>query len=122
MSLMDHAKSANFGEEDTVVMLGILSTFFGQWDSGGAVWAVAPVLMKLIAGKPLTPLTGDDDEWVDVGEPHGNKPGEMLQNKRCSTVFRQGGRCYDIDVPGRPDITFPYEPKGHEVPPPVMTI
>jgi hypothetical protein len=46
-------------------MIAILEKFFDQWDSGGAVHAVAPILQRLIAGKPLSPLTGADDEWFD---------------------------------------------------------
>lgn len=71
MSIIQNAKEElkriNFGEEDTAVMIEILEKFFGQWDSGGAVWAVAPILQRLIAGKCLTPLTGEADEWFDHG-------------------------------------------------------
>ena len=119
MSIVEQAKREldliNFGEDDTKAMVDILKRFFGQWDSGGAVWAVAPVLQKCIAGKPLSPLTGEDDEWNEVG------PG-VLQNRRCSTVFKENGRAYDIDVEGRPTISFPYSPEGAEVPPPVVEI
>ena len=111
MSIIERAKielsAINFGEEDTTVMIGILQKFFDQWDSGGAVSIAAPVLMRLIKGQPLSPLTGDDSEWHD---PMGD--GHMLQNVRCSTIFRDGkdGMAYDIDVPGRPPITFPHDP------------
>jgi hypothetical protein len=37
---------------------------------------------KLAAFKPLTPLTGEDDEWEEIGD------GE-LQNKRNSAVFKE---------------------------------
>jgi hypothetical protein len=87
MSIIEHAKtelaSINFGEEDTAVMVGILEKFLDQWDSGGAVAAVAPVFVRLLNGQPLGPLTGEDGEWFD---PMGD--GIMLQNKRCSSVFR----------------------------------
>jgi hypothetical protein len=69
MSIVDQAKHElkliNFGDEDSAVMIAILEKFFDQWDSGGAVHAVAPILQRLIAGKPLSPLTGADDEWFD---------------------------------------------------------
>jgi hypothetical protein len=49
------------------------------------------ILTKLLDFKPLTPLTGADDEWNDVGE-------DYWQNKRCSSVFKKAdGTCYDID-------------------------
>ena len=125
MSLINQAKHElkliNFGEEDSAVMIGILETFFEQWDSGGAVHAVAPILQRLIAGKALTPLTGEDDEWFDHG-------GGVFQNKRCSSVFKDprfhgGERAYDIDArEPRAAITFPYWPDRADVPSPVMEI
>lgn len=114
MSIIDQAKDelrrANFGEEDSAVMIGILETFFGQWDSGVSVSVVAPVLQRLIAGQPLSPLTGEDDEWVEVGP-------SVFQNKRCGSVFKDprfhdGKLAYDIDAAEpRAAIEFPYWPE-----------
>ena len=126
MSLIDQAKNElariNFGEEDTAVMIGLLETFFDQWDSGGAVWATAPILQRLIAGKCLSPLTGEDDEWCD----HGNG---VFQNKRISSVFKdpyfhEGKLAYDIDNPAGPReaIAFPYYPEEASVASPVIVI
>ena len=101
----------------------ILEKFFDQWDSGGAVWCAAPVLQKLIAGKPLGPLTGEDSEWMEVAE---DMKEIIWQNVRCGTVFKTKShadgevKCYDIDVEGRPPITFPYNPERAEVPSPVV--
>lgn len=128
MSIIDQAKyelkRINFGDEDSAVMIDLLERFFDQWDSGGAVHAVAPLLPRLIAGKPLSPLTGDDDEWVDMSEYSAGE--QCWQNRRCSTVFKQmrDGRlvAYNIDVPGRPEITFPYWPEKAEVASPVIEI
>lgn len=129
MSIINHAKrelaATNFGEEDSAVMIEILEKFFSQWDSGGAVWCVAPVLQRLIAGKPLGPLTGEDSEWMEVGEDASDR---IWQNIRCGTVFKTQShyngevRCYDIDVEGRPNITFPYSPERNEVSSPVVNI
>lgn len=126
MSIIEQAKSeldlANFGEDDSKVMIEILEKFFSQWDSGGAVWAVAPVLQRLIAGKPITALTGADEEWFDHG-------GGVLQNKRCGSVFKdprfhEGKLAYDIDRPGkmRDPIEFPYWPDRAEVASPVIVL
>lgn len=120
MSLIDRAKDElkriNFGEEDTAVMLEILQKFFSQWDSGGAVFAVAPVLQRLIAGKCLTPLTGKDDEWMEVGT-------GVFQNVRIGTVFKDsryhdGVLAYDLDNPAGPrvPISFPYWSWSDKVP------
>lgn len=126
MSLIDHARSElaliNFGEEDSRVMVEILEKFFDQWDSGGAVYAVAPILQRLLAGKCLAPLTGEPDEWIE-------HVGGTFQNIRCSSVFKDprfyGGKlAYDIDRPGRErePITFPYWPERAKVSSPVIEI
>jgi hypothetical protein len=122
MGIIEQAKTElgaiNFGAEDSAVMIEILEKFLDQWDSGGAVSVAAPVLQRLIAGKPLGPLTGADSEWFD---PIGD--GRMLQNRRCSTVFKdrrgpdgnlaaEGAELiHDIDAPDpMAPITFPYSP------------
>lgn len=123
MSIIERAKlelaAINFGEEDSRVMIEILEKFLDQWDSGGAVSVVAPVLQRLIAGKPLSPLTGDDSEWFIH-----DADGMYAQNMRCSTVFKatKDGPAYDIDVPGRPNITFPYWPDKADVREPVFEV
>jgi hypothetical protein len=113
--------AANFGESDSAVMIEILEKFFDQWDSGGAVAVVAPVLQRLIAGLPLSPLTGADDEWIEVG------PG-VYQNKRCSSVFKDpryhdGKLAYDIAAPApRAAISFPYDPRTENPQMPIYEI
>ena len=121
MSMIAFASSemrrAGFADSDIAAMEQILTIFYDTWDSGGAVWAMAPVLQRCIAGKPLSLLTGHDDEWTDVSEYSGEP---MWQNKRCGTVFKNHERAYDIDVQGRPTITFPYSPEKAVVPSPVI--
>jgi hypothetical protein len=108
-----------FPPDEVTAMTTILEVFFDTWDSGGAVHAMAPVLQKLIAGKPLSPLTGEPDEWVEVGP-------NMMQNKRLGSVFKntgEGGFAYDIDGPeGRVPIRFPYSPKSIAVTDPLVVI
>lgn len=123
MSLIESAKAelaaVNFGEDDSRVMVEILEKFFGQWDSGGAVHAVAPVLQRLIAGKPLAPLTGADEEWCILDYDDA----AYAQNKRCSTVFkRRDGQAYDIADGSRKWISFPYWPDRAEVADPVIVV
>lgn len=108
-------KLAGFSENEITVMEKILNLFFDEWDSGGAVAVMQPVLMKLIAGKPISPLMGTDDEWVEVTS-------GVFQNKRCSSVFKDprfydGKLAYDIDNPNNPRgaITFPYQPEDFMV-------
>lgn len=123
MSITDQAKSemdrTNFGADDKRVIVEILEKFFDQWDSGGAVSCMAPVLTRLIAGKPLSPLTGADDEWLV----HDFDDDVYAQNVRCGTVFkRKDGSAYDIADGPRKPITFPYLPERAEIDSPVVTI
>lgn len=124
MSIIEQAKAElaaiNFGEEDSAVMIELLEKFLSTWDSGGAVAAAQPVFNRLLAGKPLSPLTGEDSEWVKCVD-------GVFQNKRASSVFKDprfydGELAYDIDAAEpRAAITFPYWPERDRVAMPVMT-
>lgn len=85
----------------------IVDLFAKQGHSGGSAHITLGVIDKLLRFKPLTPLTGKDDEWMEVGE------GEY-QSKRCPTVFKDAERAWDIDLPqiggAWQTITFPYVP------------
>jgi hypothetical protein len=81
------------------------------------------ILEKLLKKEPLTPLTGDEDEWISDDE-------TWDVNLRCPRVFREKstGNCYNIhgkmfisiDDQGRQNVTsnvdshvlvtFPYTP------------
>ena len=69
----------------------MVKEFSDEGHSGFSGRYALNILNKLLDFKPLTPLTGADDEWNDVGE-------DYWQNKRCSSVFKKAdGTCYDID-------------------------
>src|SRR6266849_1867153 len=101
MSVIDSAKfeMKDWDAHERDTMVKILELFFDEWDSGGAVYVMAPILQRLIACKPLSPLTGNDDEWHQVDD-------EFMQNKRIPSVFKtlvdiphrnyKAGDCYDI--------------------------
>ena len=63
--------------------------------SGFSASHARDALNKLLAYEPLRPLTGDPDEWNEVG------PG-VFQNNRCSHVFKDAslfnGQAYDIEA------------------------
>ena len=99
---MDEMRRADFPDSDKRVVRAILELFLKQWNSGGAVWVMVPVINRCLSGLPLTPLTGDDDEWVEVTN-------GLRQNVRCGTVFSEDGRCYDIDD-SEWSGSFPYYP------------
>lgn len=91
----------------------------------------------LLDGKPITPLTGEDDEWEE--EPlyeHQVNLERRYCNKRCSSVVKNVYKnglvlCYDVDSHtysdnggicyfttgrfGRTEITFPYVPSKEAV-------
>lgn len=84
---MNTAMSAN--------ILELISVFAEQGHSGFSASYCIDKFTKLANYKPLSPLTGADDEWIDVSE-YGD--GRILyQNKRCSSVFKDENGAWDID-------------------------
>ena len=77
-------------------LLHMVKEFADEGHSGFSASYALQCLKKLLKFKPLSPLTGEDDEWSDVSSISG-KP--YYQNKRCSSVFKDGkdGQAYDID-------------------------
>lgn len=106
----------------TKCVLELLDVFKNQGHSNFSAHYVVGLFDTLVDFKPLTPLTGEDDEWE---ENYG-----CLQNKRCSSVFKEpDGRVYDIDywyMKGEDgtcfgnnntmqDIVFPYMPQKAKI-------
>jgi hypothetical protein len=104
----DELKRINFDPAETEKLISIMQDFFSEWDSGGAVQIVAPILYKCLLAMPLSPLTGEPDEWMEVGP-------RVFQNRRCPTVFKDprfhgGLEAYDLSANNRNPIKFPYDP------------
>ena len=107
-------------------VLELLEVFSKQGHSGSSAGYCIDVFNKLARFEPLSPLTGEDWEWMNVG-------GGSFQNIRCGHVFKNNerfnGQPYDIDgkIFIEPDgasytsrdscvpITFPYTPKAEYV-------
>ncbi len=75
-------------------LIELIAIFSTQGHSGSsAPWCI-DMFKKLAAFEPLGPLTGEDHEWMEVGE-------GAFQNMRCSHVFKQAdrfdGQAYDIN-------------------------
>lgn len=72
-------------------VLELLEVFSNQGHSGfSAPWCLS-LFNRIAHWKPLSPLTGEDDEWNEIS------PGRY-QNKRYSSVFKdEDGKAYDID-------------------------
>lgn len=76
---------------DVLNLIKILSM---QGHSGSSISYAIGLFERLARYEPLTPLQGTDDEWVNVTS---MSPGPLWQNKRCSRVFKDETRAYDID-------------------------
>ena len=129
----DTKDEMNKAMHDHIILM--VKTFADEGHSGMSAAYALSILKKLLAFEPLTPLTGEDSEWIDrsdiSGKPH-------WQNNRCSRVFKdEDGSCYDINGrvfrepngscytsrDSRVNVTFPYTPKteyvdvlGEEIP------
>ena len=107
-----------YGGMDGVAVMEVVKVIAEQGHSGMSMDAVRRTLSQLMKYEPLTPLTGEDDEWEDS---YG-----MIQNKRCFRVFKnEDGSAYDSQCiafddgngnfytckDSRVPVTFPYMPK-----------
>lgn len=98
----------------------LLRVFSNQRHSGFSANYALNLFNQLARFQPVTPLTGDDDEWVETSFDQG-----LLQNKRASHVFKQNGEAFDVEgkifqdpdgycytsCESRVPVTFPYTPK-----------
>ena len=71
-------------------ILDLLNTFSKQNHSGTTALYVLGCFEKLSRFQPLAPLTGEDNEWMEVIE-------GVYQNIRQSTVFKDSEWSYDIE-------------------------
>ena len=73
-------------------ILKVIDAFVDGEHSGSSASQAIAIIEKLLRLQPLTPLTGEDDEWADVEE-------HFYQNKRCHHVFKNkdDGRAYDLN-------------------------
>ncbi|MBR4345307.1 MAG: hypothetical protein IKP88_21805 [Lachnospiraceae bacterium] len=114
------------GEEDEMQdlveknILELIEVFSKQGHSGFSGNYVLSIFDRLVRYLPITPLTGDDDEWNKCFS-----KSNFFQNKRCSRVFKDSDGPYDSCVrtfsddsgetfyqsrDSRESIEFPYYP------------
>ena len=133
-NLIDHAKeelSKIYTEEELKdpynkfaydSIMTLVTTFSNQCHSGFTAPYVVNTFERLAAFKPITPLTGEDDEWEKVDN-------NIWQNKRCSSVFKNdldqaydvngkifssdGGKTWFTNSDSSVEVTFPYAPPIH---------
>jgi len=65
-------------------LVELLNIFAGHGHSGTSAPYCLNLFNKLARFEPIAPLTGEDDEWNEVGEGY-------YQNKRDSEVFKKDG-------------------------------
>ena len=84
----DNEDEMNLAMRDHI--LRMVRIFSQEGHSGFSANYAILCLEKLLRYEPLSPLTGEDDEWMQVDE-------NLYQNKRCSRVFKDEDGAYDID-------------------------
>lgn len=105
-------------------ILEVVKVFSEQGHSGFSASYALNMIKRLLDWKPITPLTGEDDEWMEVEG--WNKDDSTQQNKRCSAVFRKnfdnstayyldgkvfsddGGKSWFTNRDSFVPVTFPY--------------
>ena len=100
----------------------MLKAFGDAGHSGSSASYAISIFEKAARFGILSPLTGEDNEWIEVGE-------DTYQNKRCFHVFKEHGEAYDSEgiifrdsngscytnIESRVPITFPHTPKTRYV-------
>lgn len=99
MSYIDHAerefKALGWRDDDEMQNLvcdnvvELLKVFSGQGHSGHSAPYVVNLFRKAALFKPLSPLTGEESEWMEYAD-------GLFQNVRDSSVFKDGkdGQAY----------------------------
>lgn len=99
MSLVEHArrelqiaglfdKDSDYGGMLGDAVMKMVELFAEEGHSGASAAMTIAILEKLLRFKPLTPLTNDPDEWMDVGETMGR---ETWQSRRNPEAFSNDG-------------------------------
>jgi len=123
--------NGDYGGKLATAVIEILKVFAAQGHSGMSASIVTDLVTRLMRRELLTPLSGADEEWVDVSSYGDNTP--MWQNKRCPNVFKDDHCAYDIDrivferedgtrftnSSSRVKVVFPYMPKTDIVKAPI---
>lgn len=74
-------------------ILALCEAFGRSGQSGGSApytaGAIVGALKKLLLQDPIAPITGEEQEWMDVSSYSGDKI-PSFQNTRCGTLFKDG--------------------------------
>ena len=76
-------------------ILDIIKLFSSQGHSGFSAGYSLNILKRLLDCKPLSAITGDEDEWEQLNY----SPDLAYQNKRCPSLFRDAdGKVYNVEA------------------------
>ena len=76
-------------------ILDIIKLFSSQGHSGFSAGYSLNILKRLLDYKPLSAITGDEDEWEQLNY----SPDLAYQNKRCTSLFRdEDGKVYHVEA------------------------
>ncbi len=97
--LLSHARSelALLGNSDAQVqmnryVLGIIEVFTSGNRGGFSSKYVLGIVVRLLRGQPLLPLTGEPGEWEQVED-------DLWRNKRCPYVFKHAeGNAFVLGI------------------------
>ncbi len=68
-------------------ILHMVKEFEEEGHSGHSASYALAILKKVLNWKPLTDLTGEDDEWMEIAD-------DLYQNKRAFDVFKDANGAY----------------------------
>lgn len=113
----------------------LMEVFSDEGHSGFSASFASSLFNRLSKFEPISPLTGEDDEWMLVSDYlTGEIDYKLYQNKRCSHVFKEVREdsvyVYDsqgivfvdkdgsgfLNIDSRVEIEFPYVPKQERKP------
>ena len=103
----------------------LLKVFGEQGHSGSSAPYVLNLFAQLAKFNPISPLTGNDDEWNEVGENafQNNRDGEVFKQGKDGTPYWIHGKifvekksgCSYTSMDSRVDIKFPWTKPEPEI-------
>lgn len=76
-------------------IIDILEVFYEAGHSGTSAPYTINLIKELAMFNPISPLTGEDSEWIEV-RPNNHEDGPLYQNKRDCEVFKNKEGAYWI--------------------------
>lgn len=84
-------------------VMELLETFSNQGHTAMSAYQVVDLFRRLALYKPLSPITDDPSEWVEI---HPN----VWQSRRCPHIYKNGDRYLDCSKEFK-EIELPYLPE-----------